>query len=795
MKSIKIILRGFKKDSRLNLLNISSMAIGIAAAIIVLGYVYQEFNYDSGYKNSNQVFHVLAQNDKNELSGAVTYGPLAQSLKSDFPEIKDATRVSFYWGYLALTAGDKKFNENRTIFADPNFFSLFSFPFINGDASKCLGSPNSIVLSESAAKKYFGETDAVGKQIKIGGDKLFTVQGVFKNFASNSNFRSDIILPLKSISKLTQVWIEPSWNYPTDIHTFILTEKQTDERTISTKITNYLSGHVEENPEKLVLQSLKNIHTEMHTGWESVPQVNKSYLYLLAVVALVILTMSAVNFLLLYIGMASKRAINTGVKKVCGASRSSLFRDHLCEVLSFVTISTVISLLLVFFYNSVLAAKFSFLPAIKDFDHTLLLILSGVVVGFAVFTSIFPAIFVSRQKSSEIYKADKQLLQKQPRIINILITGQFSVTVALIAVTTLFYKQIDFLERHNPGFVREELVTIPLNMHIGNGIYNENMDVFCEEVKKLAGVKNITFAFSSPSDVQTDADNFRVDGMPEGETVNMQWNSVFFDYFKTLGVKLVEGRSFSRDFAGDMVDYDNGGKCVYVINQKAANEMGISDPIGKTLHAYHEGTIIGIVEDFNFKSLHSEITPMCFSIDPIYYNEIIVRMNPGVPAVLDQIKSVWNKFVPEYPVEFKFVDDQLKQMYESESKLTASLNVFAGIAILIACMGLLALTILSMQNRTKEIGIRKVNGAKVSEILTMLNKDFVKWVAIAFVIATPVAYYAMNKWLENFAYRTNLSWWIFVSAGLLALGIALLTVSWQSWRAATRNPVEALRYE
>ncbi len=576
---------------------------------------------------------------------------------------------------------------------------------------------------------------------------------------------------------------------------FYSCRKQAEQEAISAKITNYLSKHVKENPEKLVLQPLKNIHTEINTGWESVPQINKSYLYLLVVVALVILTMSAVNFLLLYIGMASKRAIKTGIKKVCGASRASLFRDHLSEVLSFVTISTIISLLIVILYNFVLANKISFLPSIKDYDSTLLLILLGVVIGFAVLTSIFPAIFVSRQKSPEIYKADKQSLQKQPRIINILVTGQFAISVALIAVTTLFYKQIDFLEKHNPGFAREELLTIPLNMHLGSGIYNENLDVFCEELKKQSGVKDVTLAFSSPSDVQTSADNFRVDGMPEGETVNMQWNSVYYDYFETLGLKIVKGRGFSREFQGDAVDYDNGGKCSFIINQTAAKEIGIENPIGKTLHGYEEGTIVGIVEDFNFKSLHSKITPMCFNINPVYFNEIIVRTNSGVPAVTDQIKSVWDKFVPEYPFEFKYVDDQLNQMYESESKLTASLNVFAGIAILIACMGLLALTILSMQKRTKEIGIRKVNGAKISEILTMLNKDFVKWVAIAFVIATPVAYYAMNKWLESFAYKTNLSWWIFALAGLLALGIALLTVSWQSWRAATRNPVEALRYE
>ncbi|MBN2682646.1 MAG: ABC transporter permease [Bacteroidales bacterium] len=795
MRTLKIFLRGFKKDRHLNLLNISSMAIGLAAAIIVIGYVYQEFNYDSGYENSDRVYHVLTQNDKNEISGGVTYGPMAQSLKSDFPEISDATRASFYWGYLAFTAGDNMFNENSIIFADPNFFTLFSFPLIDGDAAKCLEAPNSIVLSESAAKKYFGETDVIGKQIKIGEDRLFNVEGVFKDFAKNSNFRGDIILPLEIISQLTQVWIEPSWNYPTDIHTFILTENQIDEEIISTKISDYLTTHVEENPEKLLLQPLKNIHTELSTGWGLVSPINKSYLLLLTGVAFLILVMSAVNFLLLYIGMASKRALNTGVKKVFGASRAYLFRNHLSEVFSFITISTIISIVIVILYNSILAAKISFLPALERFDGTLLLILLGTGTGFAILTSVFPAVFASCQKAPEIYKKDEQSLRKQPRIVNILVTGQFAISVALIAITTLFYKQIDFLEKHNPGFAREELLTIPLNMHLGSGIYNENLDVFCDELKKQSGIKDVTLAFSSPSDIQTSADNFRIDGMPEGENVNMQWNSVYYDYFETLGINIVDGRGFSREFQGDAVDYDNGGKCSFVINQTAAKESGIENPIGKILHGYEEGVIIGIVEDFNFKSLHSEITPMCFNINPVYFNEIIVRTNSGVLAVPDQIKSVWNKFVPEYPFEFKYINDQLNEMYESESRLTASLNVFAGIGILIACMGLLALSILSMQKRTKEIGIRKVNGAKVSEILSMLNKDFVKWVVIAFTIATPIAYFAMNKWLENFAYKTNLSWWIFALAGLLALGIALLTVSWQSWRAATRNPVEALRYE
>nr|WP_321353992.1 ABC transporter permease [uncultured Draconibacterium sp.] len=795
MKTIYRILRSFKKDGRLNVLNISSLAIGIAAACILLGYVYQEFHYDTQYVNSDRIFHILMQTEENELSGGASYGPLAETLKSDFPEIEDATRVSYYWGNLALTAGDYMFNEKKILFADPNFFSLFSFPLDKGDAVNGFTSPNFIAISESAANRYFPAKNPIGEQIKIGKDKIFTVQGVYKDFPSNSNFQGDIVLPLEQISKLTQLWIEPSWDDPSETYTFILTDNKSVQQTLALKLEDYLTAHVAENPGKLFLQPLNEIHTDMDSGWEFSSTVNKKYLYLLTVVALVILIMTAINFLMMFVGTASKREMNVSVRKVCGASKLNIFHDLVKETSSYVTIGILNAVLLIVIYNSTLAERFPFLPMVNQLDFTLILLLASVILLFAVFASLSPALVISAAKSIRLFQTNQGINFKKIPVIKSLIVVQFTVSIVLVAVSTLFYKQIHFLDKYDPGFAKEELVTIPLNMHIGDGFFNENIDAFCQELKKQSGVKNVSFAFSSPTNVQTSSDDFRCDGMPEGKTVNMQWNSVYYDYFETLGVKRVAGRTFNREFSSDMIDYDNGGRCAFVINQKAADEMGISDPIGKTFHGYQEGPIVGIVEDFNFKSLHSEIAPMSFDINPFYFNEIIIRMNPGVPGVLDQIKTVWKQFAPDYPVEFSFVNEQLNQLYESERKLNASLNLFSGVAILIACMGLLSLTILAMQNRTKEIGIRKVNGAKVSEILSMLNRDFIKWVIIAFVIATPVAYYAMNKWLENFAYKTTLSWWIFALAGALALGIALLTVSWQSWRAATRNPVEALRYE
>jgi putative ABC transport system permease protein len=692
------------------------------------------------------------------------------------------------------------FNEKKILFADPNFFSVFSFPLEEGDTSAGFNSPDFIAISKSASEKYFGDKNPVGEQIKIGGDKIFTVRGVFKDFPSNSNFQGDVVLPLEQISRLTQLRIDPGWENPSETYTFILTGKKSDQEQLSAKIEDYLAAHVEENPEKLFLQPLNEIHTKMEMGWEFSSTVNKKYLYLLTIVALVILVMSATNFLMMYIGTTSQRELDMGVKKVCGASPSNLFYDLFKETFTYVSIGILVSSILIVLYNSTLAAALpsrytTGLPAFSELDVALFVRLAGLVLLFVIFTAFAPAVVLAVTKSIRLFKTNQRINFKKIPIVKSLVVMQFTISIVLLAATSLFYKQLHFLKKYNPGFAREELVTIPLNMRPGEGIFNENMDVFCQELRKQPGVKNVSLAFSSPSDVQTSSGDFCCDGMPEGRTVNLQWNSVYYDYFETLGVKLVEGRTFNRDFAGDMIDYDNGGKCVFVINQKAANEMGISIPIGKTLHGYQEGPIIGIVEDFNFKSLHSEIAPMSFNMNPYYFNEIIVRTNPGVPSALDQIRTVWKQFVSDYPVEINFVNDQLNQMYESEKRLTAILNLFSGIAILVACMGLLSLTILAMQNRTKEIGIRKVNGASVSGILTMLNKDFVKWVAIAFVIAIPIAYYAMQAWLENFAYKTELSWWIFALAGLLALGIALLTVSWQSWKAARRNPVEALRYE
>ena len=785
MKQLVIIVRSLKRSSRLNIINLVSMALGLVAAGIILGYVYQEFHYDSANLYSENIYRV-------EPSG---YAPMTQVLETDFPEVQEATRVGFFYGYLACSAGENKFNETSAIFADPNFFDLFSFPFVKGNRKECLNAPNTIVLSEAAAHKYFGDDDPIGQLLKIGGDREFTVTGVYQDFQANSNFKGDLVLPLKVISKLTQIWVDPSWEYASDIHTFVLMADQANIQELSRKSEGFFSKYTSEIKSGLEFQPLKDIHVDKQIVWESTPQINVTYLYILVAIAFLILVISSANFLFLYIGIKAQRKVNTGVKKVCGASRSTLVAEYFREVLILMFLSVVLALVFYILYQFTLTNFVPFLPAIAYFDFNLGLIFMAVIFLVVLLAGLYPSLVLSSQKPVQIFSSQKQESPGKVRLINKLVIVQFSLCILFIVTTIFMYKQVHYMEKQDPGFAKDELITIPLNMHIGQGIYSEKFGAFAEELKKYPEIKDVTMAYASPSFVNNTGDTPDWEGKPDGKEVKMYWGSVSYDYFRTLGVKVLQGRTFNADFPSDQVNWDNHTGA-YILNKSAVEAMGIKDPIGKEFKVWgFKGSIIGVVDDYNCLSMRSSVSPMFFMVNPFFLNEIIVRVNPHAPSLLPDIQKVWNQFVPEYPVDFHFVDDQIKALYKPEQNLADALNLFSILAILIAAMGLFTLTILSMNQRTKEIGIRKVNGAKISEVMSMLNKDFIKWVVIAYIIATPVAWYAVDQWLKNFAYKTNLSWWVFALAGVLALGIALLTVSFQSWKAATRNPVEALRYE
>ena len=779
MKKLLLIIRTIVKNRKLNAIVTLSMGLGLATAGIILSYVYQEYHYDAGYKNSEHVFRID--------QSAGDYGPLAETLKSNLPEIKEAVRVGYFWGYLACSAGENKFNETSALFADPTFFDLFSFPLVTGNSKSCLTAPNSVVLSENAALKYFKDVNPIGKQLTIGADQKFTVTGIFKNFKANSNFKGNLILPLEKASELTQISVPPHWKYGGDFDTFVLLNQHTNINELADKTDKLVSQFTERSLDNHIFQPLKNIHIK--------DQTNLTYLYILIGVAILILCVAGSNFIFLFVGIKSQQKTSAGIKKVCGASRSTLFVEYFAEALLLIGFSALIAVVFYTFYDAAAKDYFNFLPTILYFDFKLMLILFSVVSGMAILSGFYPALTLSSQMPARIFSSQHINMPGKVKFVNKLVIVQFALCIGLIISTMIMHNQVQFMENRTTGYAKDELITIPLNMHVGHGIYNEKFGSFAQELKKYPGIKNVTMAFNSPSFVNNRCDAFDWEGNPEGEKFRMHWESVFYEYFETIGVQITRGRSFSPDFPADMINWDNHTGA-FILNESAVKAMELDDPIGKEFRVWaFKGPIIGVVGDYNFKSMRSAITPMFFMANPAYWNEIVVRINPKSATVLTDIKTVWDQFVPEYPLEFHFVSDKVRELYYSDKNLADSLNIFSILAIVIASMGLFALTLLSINQRIKEIGIRKVVGASVIGIVFLLSKDYLKLVAIANLIAWPLAWYAGTKWLENFAYRIEIGWWMFGLAGAIALAIAWATISWQAIRAAMANPIESLRYE
>ena len=793
MVKFAVIFRYLKKNISLNVINILSMAMGLTVTGIILSYVYQEYHYDSERINSSGIYRVILH-DNDELQPA-DFGPLAESLKNKFPEIRDAVRVSFFWGYLACSSGKNKFNERIAIFADSGFFNMFSFPLVRGSSSNCLSTPNSIVLSESAAKKYFGDEDPLGRRIQIGNENEFTVTGIFRNFGSNSNFRGDIVLPISIISKLTQIWIEPSWKYGSDIHTFVLLNHKVSVAALSVKARNIISQYIPGSKSEISFEPLSDIHVNRQLGWESAPQANTLYLKVFLAAALLTLSISVANFLFLYIGATEQRATGTWIKNIFGASRFKIFLEHIREVIVLMLMSVVISMFLFYIYNTWLTGYFTFLPRIGLPDYRLTLLLLSVILITALLAGIYPSILLASVKITSMTGYRATTVPGRFHMVSLLVVLQFILCISLVAASITMNKQTHYMENHGTGYAESELISIPLNMHIGEGIYNERFQLFSDELKKYPDIKNVSLSFSSPASVNNDTDGIRWEGMPEGKKMKINWEAISYDYFKTLGVKIIEGRSFSRDFPNDEVNWDKK-TCSFIINEKAVKEMGISDPIGKEFEVWaFKGPIVGVVEDYNFKSMHSGIGPMFYQVNPFYLNEILVRFDPVSKSVVQNIRTVWEKFVPDYPLEINYVSDQINTMYRNDRNLAKIMNVFSILSVLIASAGLFTLTVLTMNRRVREIGIRKVIGAGIPDIMKSLVKDYFIWVSIAFVFAVPFSWFSMSRWLDNFAYKTRLDWWIFILSGLGAMAIALFTVTWKCWLAARRNPVETIRYE
>ncbi len=766
----KITLRRIINHPTYSVINILGLAIGLTCFIVIMLWVKNENSYDKFHENADRLFQVAFTNETGDYHGYYQTGTLAGYLKQNFPEILHST--SFNGGQCKIAAENKGFYCIGS-FADSSFLKMFSFPFIFGDATTSLIKPHSVVITKSLSLKLFGNENSIGKLVKINEGSDYTVTAVIKDIPATSQMKFDLLMPVCDEQDWMKTW-NSKWT-----QTYVMLQDKGQFKDVNQKISGVMNLFQPSWKNTLYLTPFTNRHLLDINGGGLI-----TYIWIFSGMALIILLLACVNFMNLSTSRTELRHKEIFIKKIAGLRRSHLSAQFLIEALFIAFISLLISLVLVKvslpLVNNLLNTNLNIELNISTILSLLLVTLfTGIIAGS------YPAFYLSTiMPKQNLLKTNHKSGTKNIKLKNALVVFQFTISVFFISCTFLVSNQIQFLQSKDLGMKKENIIKLTTI-----GKLNEKAVELKQELLKNPGIENISVSNNDLTSWNTSGP-LEWDGRDKSQLIEIGYNWVDDDFLETFKLKMKEGRFFSKNFTSDQ-------SASFILNEKAVSYLGLKNPVGMKVESWFgvEGTIIGIVKDFNTTSLHDELGPISLlSADRGNYMFIAVNGN-NVTKTLGFIEQKVKELVPDDPFEHQFLDDHINNLYKTEALTSKIANVLTVLAIIISCLGLFGLALSTLEQRTKEIGIRKVNGAKISEILFLLNKDFLKWVAIAFVIATPVAWYAMNKWLESFAYKTTLSWWIFALAGLLALGIALLTVSWQSWRAARRNPVEALRYE
>ncbi len=811
---LKIALRNLVKHKVYSIINISGLALGLACSVLILLWVSDELSYDSSFKDADQIYRINwdFKWNENEGVGPGTPPPLAAAVKNEIPGVAATTRI-YPVSQMTVRYEDKSFNENKIFSADSNFFNFFNYKFLEGNSGSALLKPNSIVLTKSAARKYFGEKSAIGEIISIGREKqsfnktyhnLFEVTGVIENPPSNSHIQFDM---LTSISSHPEVeFFDWSWVWM-QVVTYAKLDKNVLPNAVESKIPAIVKKYAPTAFARIgfsyedliksggkwdfVLQPMRDIYLKSgETGNRLGPTGDIKYIYLFSIIAVFVLTLACINFMNLSTAYSSGRTKEISIRKVLGSGKKMLIVQFLTESFMFSFLSMVLALFIVEVtlpaFNN-LADKSLQFDFFKSLPLFLSLILLTLFVGFIA--GSYPAFYLASFKPIEVLKKKFNSGRGNLKFRNILVVFQFATTIVLIVCTLLVYKQMSFVSKADLGFNKGEVVVI----NNENNLLGDGAEAFVEKLKNNSFVINAAVTTSVPPNYGFQ-DYYKVEGKGN-EQFDLVSYMVDENFIKTMGIKLVEGRGFSKDFLTDSEGV--------ILNESAVKQFGLNDPIGKTINYPSKGDykIIGVIKDFNFASLHSSITPFAlFHTSSKSYqipqSFVVVRVPlNNFQQSIDIIHKEWKAFTPNSPFEYKFLDEGFEQAYLSDQRLGKIFFVFSFLTIFIACIGLFGLVSFSSKQRTKEIGVRKVLGASVYSIVRLLIKNFVVLVLAANIIAVPIAYYLMNKWLQDFAYRIEIGWWIFAISGGIALLIALLTVSFQAIKAATANPVESLRYE
>jgi putative ABC transport system permease protein len=795
---LNLTIRNLKLNKGYFIINLLGLTIGITAFILIVLWIKTETSYDKFHKNANNIYRVdylLYEEGILEQHSASGSTGVGKEIKNAFPEVIDYTR--FYRAESLVRYEDKTFKEKNILYAQSSFFNLFSFPLISGNADSSLLAINHAVITEETARKYFGDENPIGKMITIDGAVDYEITGIVKSIPKNSHFKFDILLSYDNLIKSSRSW-ESSW-VSERVYSYIQLSPGADVEALQAKLPQipeaFIGKFMKEAFFLLEYKLVKLTDIHLHSSVSNELEVNGNYrnVVSLGIIALLVLLIAFINYINLATSRSIERAHEVGIRKVTGAVKTDLIFQFLTESALLNLIALIVSLSCVFlalpFFKQVMQSPL-------QIDYIIVLILFSILlISGSLFTGLIPAIYISRFAPGLVLKGKNPTGSKWIVLLkNYLVVFQFTISIILIIGTITIYRQVDFMRNHDLGFEPEGLIVLDGPRIIrANTVesYLNSLESFKNEVKALSMVSNITASSSIPG---TEIKNSRVFGIPvEGRNTEKKIELYYVDdqFFDTYRLTLLSGDNFGATLQEEANNI--------IINEAALPYFGYKDvvtTVGKILRGgTRVVTIKAIVNDFNQQSLKELPRPIGFFNQPsnVYYT---VKANmTGIEKLIPELEKIWTSHYPGNPFNYFFLDDFYFEQYRAEKRFSGLFLASSILAIIIACLGLSGLSSYAIIRRTKEIGIRKANGAWTIQVMGLLNKDFVIWVVIAFIIACPVAWFAMDKWLQNFAYRTELSWWIFALAGLFAMVIALLTVSWQSWRAATRNPVEALRYE
>ncbi len=792
--------RNLKKSKAYSGLNILGLAVGMAVFILIMLFVRYELSYDRQHENGRNIYRVVQEQPGNVYLGSnlfgVTPGPLAGAMVQDFPEVLKATRID-NWRNVLVLVGEKSFMEDEIHWTDPVTFEIFSFPMIRGDGAAALKDPSSVLLSESAAARFFGDADPVGRAIVMQAYEMnteFKVAGVFRDIPVNSHFVMDVVAPFETMGKIQERDLT-RWG-SNSFYTYVLLQDGADPRALEAKLVPFIAKYEAESGwthegqhSRYFLQPLMRIHLHSRVNFDMAQTGDSRFVLLFASIAVLVLVIACVNYMNLATARSLKRAREVGLRKVVGAGKAQLVRQFVGDSVALTLIALVLA---VGFVLAALPPFRAFVERGITFNPIRDLALMPALLFLAAFVGIiagsYPAFFVSAFKPVAALKGTGASRTKGRGLRNALIIFQFSASIALIVCTIGVRSQLSYIRNTDMGYDRDQILVL-----IPRGGVRAGLEAFKTELRRDSSVVGVASSSCLPNNV-TSSTMARWPGMPDSADIPIYLADTDYDFAELYGLELVRGRYFSRDNAADA----NGA---YLINESALKALGWDeDPIGHEFGLTHEGVargkIVGVLKDFHMHSLHLPIMPLYIFLDPARTSRVSIKIRGGsIPETMAFVRRTWERFAPEYPFEFSFFDEVFDRAYRVERRLGTMFSAFAGLAVLIACLGLLGLASFTAEQKTKEIGIRKVLGASSPGIVVLLSREFMKWVVAANLVAWPIGYFAMRTWLQNFAYRIDLTVPMFLGAALAAFFIAMTTISFQTYRAAMANPARSMRYE